>query len=173
MRDSAALSTRPWKNIHTLIIDSNYLFIRKAPVLNQYFIIILMARKHIQLFIFVLSSYKGNVFSLQAESKQISLEKQLQVLRETDHMLQVLKESLGELDKQLTTYLTDRIDAFQLPQEAQVLPRSLEPLCSEKEPLLASSSATGARRMMDILDGTTSGFELFLFPVWEFHTSSL
>nr|XP_040137999.1 utrophin [Ictidomys tridecemlineatus] len=37
----------------------------------------------------------------------------------TDHMLQVLQESLGELDKQLTTYLTDRIDAFQVPQEAQ------------------------------------------------------
>ncbi|XP_063089503.1 utrophin isoform X2 [Cavia porcellus] len=54
-----------------------------------------------------------------AESKQISLEKQLQVLRETDHMLQVLQESLGELDKQLTSYLTDRIDAFQVPQEAQ------------------------------------------------------
>ncbi|XP_045400474.1 utrophin isoform X2 [Lemur catta] len=54
-----------------------------------------------------------------AESKQISLEKQLQVLRETDHMLQVLQESLGELDRQLTTYLTDRIDAFQVPQEAQ------------------------------------------------------
>ncbi|XP_072878649.1 utrophin isoform X3 [Chlorocebus sabaeus] len=54
-----------------------------------------------------------------AESKQISLEKQLQVLRETDQMLQVLQESLGELDKQLTTYLTDRIDAFQVPQEAQ------------------------------------------------------
>ncbi|XP_075859011.1 utrophin isoform X4 [Microcebus murinus] len=54
-----------------------------------------------------------------AENKQISLEKQLQVLRETDHMLQVLQESLGELDKQLTTYLTDRIDAFQVPQEAQ------------------------------------------------------
>ncbi|XP_037000807.2 utrophin isoform X1 [Artibeus jamaicensis] len=54
-----------------------------------------------------------------AESKQISLEKQLQVLRDTDHMLQVLQESLGELDKQLTTYLTERIDAFQVPQEAQ------------------------------------------------------
>ncbi|XP_032728991.1 utrophin isoform X2 [Lontra canadensis] len=54
-----------------------------------------------------------------AESKQIALEKQLQVLRETDHILQVLQESLGELDKQLTTYLTDRIDAFQVPQEAQ------------------------------------------------------
>ena len=37
-------------------------------------------------------------------------------------MLQVLQESLGELDKQLTTYLTDRVDAFQVPQEAQVLP---------------------------------------------------
>ncbi|XP_070273932.1 utrophin isoform X2 [Myotis yumanensis] len=54
-----------------------------------------------------------------AESKQISLEKQLQVLRETDHMLQVLQESLRELDKQLTTYLTDRVDALQVPQEAQ------------------------------------------------------
>lgn len=39
-------------------------------------------------------------------------------------MLQVLQESLGELDKQLTTYLTDRIDAFQVPQEAQVWPWS-------------------------------------------------
>lgn len=101
--------------------------------MNQYFIITCMARKHIQLFILVLSSYRGNVSSVQAESKQISLEKQLQVLRETDHMLQVLKESLGELDKQLTTYLTDRIDAFQLPQEAQVLLQSSEPLCSERE----------------------------------------
>lgn len=134
MRDSTAVSTRRWKNIRTPIIDSYYFSIRKAAVLNQYFIIIFMARKHSQLFIFVQSSYKGNVSSVQAESKQISLEKQLQVLRETDHMLQVLKESLGELDKQLTTYLTDRIDAFQLPQEAQVLLSSRESLCSEKEP---------------------------------------
>ncbi|XP_040821528.1 utrophin isoform X4 [Ochotona curzoniae] len=57
--------------------------------------------------------------SHQAENKQISLEKQLQVLRENDHMLQVLQESLAELDKQLTTYLTDRVDALQVPQEAQ------------------------------------------------------
>lgn len=41
-------------------------------------------------------------------------------MRETDHMLQVLQESLGDLDRQLTSYLTDRIDAFQMPQEAQV-----------------------------------------------------
>ncbi|XP_028903681.1 utrophin isoform X4 [Ornithorhynchus anatinus] len=54
-----------------------------------------------------------------AENKQISLEQQLQTLQDTDHMLQVLQESLAELDKQLTTYLTDRVDAFQVPQEAQ------------------------------------------------------
>uniref|UniRef100_A0A8D1XUU4 Utrophin n=1 Tax=Sus scrofa TaxID=9823 RepID=A0A8D1XUU4_PIG len=68
-----------------------------------------------------LEAFNGRYEELShlAESRQISLEKQLQVLRETDHMLQVLQESLGELDKQLTTYLTDRIDAFQVPQEAQ------------------------------------------------------
>jgi len=35
-------------------------------------------------------------------------------------MLQVLQENLVELDRQLTSYLTDRVDAFQMPQEAQV-----------------------------------------------------
>ncbi|NWZ96951.1 UTRO protein, partial [Nesospiza acunhae] len=54
-----------------------------------------------------------------AVSRQIALEQQLQTMRETDHMLQVLQESLGDLDRQLTSYLTDRIDAFQIPQEAQ------------------------------------------------------
>ncbi|KAJ7342011.1 hypothetical protein JRQ81_008384 [Phrynocephalus forsythii] len=54
-----------------------------------------------------------------AVSRQISLEQQLQMMRETEHMLQVLQESLKDLDRQLTSYLTDRIDAFQIPQEAQ------------------------------------------------------
>ncbi|NXN99804.1 UTRO protein, partial [Rhinopomastus cyanomelas] len=57
--------------------------------------------------------------SHQAVSRQIVLEQQLQTMREADHMLQVLQESLAELDRQLTSYLTDRIDAFQMPQEAQ------------------------------------------------------
>lgn len=56
----------------------------------------------------------------QAVSRQIALEQQLQMMRETDHMLQVLQENLVELDRQLTSYLTDRVDAFQMPQEAQV-----------------------------------------------------
>uniref|UniRef100_A0A8C5WLA7 Utrophin n=1 Tax=Leptobrachium leishanense TaxID=445787 RepID=A0A8C5WLA7_9ANUR len=54
-----------------------------------------------------------------AESRQIALEQHLQTLRESEHMLQALQESLEELDKQLTTYLTDRVDALRMPQEAQ------------------------------------------------------
>ncbi|XP_053146646.1 utrophin isoform X4 [Hemicordylus capensis] len=54
-----------------------------------------------------------------AVSRQICLEQQLQTMRDTEHMLQVLQESLKDLDRQLTSYLTDRIDAFQMPEEAQ------------------------------------------------------
>uniref|UniRef100_A0A8C0KBB6 Utrophin n=1 Tax=Canis lupus dingo TaxID=286419 RepID=A0A8C0KBB6_CANLU len=97
-----------------------------------------------------------------AESKQISLEKQLQVLRETDHMLQVLQESLGELDKQLTTYLTDRIDAFQVPQEAQVLNIRSQPPTSPE-----SRNARGGSQM-DVLqvkrEKVSTKFQLFQKP---------
>lgn len=57
---------------------------------------------------------------LQAVNRQTSLEQQLQTLKENEQALQTLQESLSQLDHTLTSYLTDRIDAFQLPQEAQV-----------------------------------------------------
>lgn len=57
---------------------------------------------------------------VQAVNRQISLEQQLQTLKENEQALQSLQESLSQLDHTLTSYLTDRIDAFQLPQEAQV-----------------------------------------------------
>uniref|UniRef100_A0A673A6V1 Utrophin n=1 Tax=Sphaeramia orbicularis TaxID=375764 RepID=A0A673A6V1_9TELE len=56
----------------------------------------------------------------QAVNRQIGLEQQLQKLKENEQALQTLQESLSQLDHTLTSYLTDRIDAFQLPQEAQV-----------------------------------------------------
>ncbi|XP_041106254.1 dystrophin-like isoform X4 [Polyodon spathula] len=59
--------------------------------------------------------------SHQAVSRQISLEQHLQCLRENDQLLQALQESLTQLDQELTSYLTDRIDAFQLPEEAQTI----------------------------------------------------
>ncbi|XP_069014301.1 utrophin isoform X1 [Embiotoca jacksoni] len=57
----------------------------------------------------------------QAVNRQISLEQQLQTLKENEQSLQTLHESLSQLDHTLTSYLTDRIDAFQLPQEAQTI----------------------------------------------------
>ncbi|XP_031583506.1 dystrophin isoform X2 [Oreochromis aureus] len=57
----------------------------------------------------------------QAVNRQISLEQQLQTLKENEQALQALQESLSQLDHTLTSYLTDRIDAFQLPQEAQTI----------------------------------------------------
>ncbi|XP_067428603.1 utrophin isoform X3 [Thunnus thynnus] len=57
----------------------------------------------------------------QAVNRQIGLEQQLQTLKENEQALQTLQESLSQLDHTLTSYLTDRIDAFQLPQEAQTI----------------------------------------------------
>ncbi|XP_037397389.1 utrophin isoform X2 [Pygocentrus nattereri] len=57
--------------------------------------------------------------SQQAVLRQMALEQQLSALRENEAALQTLQESLTQLDQTLTSYLTDRIDAFQLPQEAQ------------------------------------------------------
>ncbi|XP_041832153.1 utrophin isoform X2 [Melanotaenia boesemani] len=57
----------------------------------------------------------------QAVNRQISLEQLLQTLKENEQALQTLQESLSQLDHTLTSYLTDRIDAFQLPQEAQTI----------------------------------------------------
>ncbi|XP_077443822.1 utrophin isoform X2 [Stigmatopora argus] len=57
--------------------------------------------------------------SQQATNKQMGLEQQLVTLKENEEALQTLQESLNQLDHTLTSYLTDRIDAFQLPQEAQ------------------------------------------------------
>ncbi|XP_077408097.1 utrophin isoform X3 [Vanacampus margaritifer] len=55
----------------------------------------------------------------QATNRQSGLEQQLVALKENEEALQALQESLSQLDHTLTSYLTDRIDAFQLPQEAQ------------------------------------------------------
>uniref|UniRef100_A0A3Q3EBK5 Utrophin n=1 Tax=Hippocampus comes TaxID=109280 RepID=A0A3Q3EBK5_HIPCM len=52
-------------------------------------------------------------------NQQTGLEQQLATLKENDEALQTLQESLSQLDRTLTSYLTDRIDAFQLPHEAQ------------------------------------------------------
>ncbi|XP_032441695.1 dystrophin isoform X3 [Xiphophorus hellerii] len=57
----------------------------------------------------------------QAVNRQIGLEQQLQTVKENEQALQTLQESLNQLDHTLTSYLTDRVDAFQLPLEAQTI----------------------------------------------------
>uniref|UniRef100_A0A671MZL2 Utrophin-like n=1 Tax=Sinocyclocheilus anshuiensis TaxID=1608454 RepID=A0A671MZL2_9TELE len=56
-----------------------------------------------------------------AAARQMSLEQKLGTLRENETALHTLQTSLTQLDQMLTSYLTDRIDAFQLPQEAQAI----------------------------------------------------
>ncbi|KAI2650014.1 Utrophin [Labeo rohita] len=56
-----------------------------------------------------------------AAARQMSLEQKLGTLRENETALHTLQTSLTQLDQTLTSYLTDRIDAFQLPQEAQAI----------------------------------------------------
>uniref|UniRef100_A0A8C9V4T0 Utrophin n=1 Tax=Scleropages formosus TaxID=113540 RepID=A0A8C9V4T0_SCLFO len=73
--------------------------------------------------------------SHQAVSRQIALEQQLQTVRENEQVLQTLQESLSRVDQTLTSYLTDRMDAFQLPQEAQCIQAEIVVLEGQVEDL--------------------------------------
>ncbi|XP_042644227.1 dystrophin isoform X9 [Tyto alba] len=55
----------------------------------------------------------------EAMRRQKSLEQSIQSAQETDKTLRLIQESLAVIDKQLTAYITDRVDAAQVPQEAQ------------------------------------------------------
>ncbi|XP_072370084.1 dystrophin isoform X6 [Scyliorhinus torazame] len=55
----------------------------------------------------------------QAVRRQKVLEQSIQSAQETDKTLRLIQESLALIDKQLTSYIADRIDAAQVPQEAQ------------------------------------------------------
>ncbi|NWH27500.1 DMD protein, partial [Grus americana] len=55
----------------------------------------------------------------EAVRRQKSLEQSIQSAQETDKTLRLIQESLGVIDKQLTAYIADRVDAAQVPQEAQ------------------------------------------------------
>ncbi|XP_077342532.1 utrophin isoform X4 [Lithobates pipiens] len=113
-----------------------------------------------------------------AVARQIALEQHLQTLRESDHMLQTLQESLEELDKQLTTYLTDRVDALRMPQEAQKIQAdissheaTLEELKKISRPVILSSPEVKPTRGGSQLDvaqrkfrEVSTKFQLFQKP---------
>ncbi|XP_067848890.1 dystrophin isoform X8 [Heptranchias perlo] len=61
----------------------------------------------------------------QAVRRQKVLEQSIQSAQETDKTLRLIQESLALIDKQLTSYIADRIDAGQVPQEAQKIQSEL------------------------------------------------
>uniref|UniRef100_A0A8C3TBK2 Utrophin n=1 Tax=Chelydra serpentina TaxID=8475 RepID=A0A8C3TBK2_CHESE len=95
-----------------------------------------------------------------AVSRQIALEQQLQTMRENDHMLQVLQENLAELDRQLASYLTDRIDAFQMPQEAQKIQAEITLHESTLEELKKNARSLASRKLREV----STKYQLFQKP---------
>ncbi|XP_069729561.1 dystrophin isoform X1 [Phaenicophaeus curvirostris] len=61
----------------------------------------------------------------EAVRRQKSLEQSIQSAQETDKTLRLIQESLAVIDKQLTAYISDRVDAAQVPQEAQKIQSEL------------------------------------------------
>ncbi|CAJ0936583.1 unnamed protein product [Ranitomeya imitator] len=57
----------------------------------------------------------------EAVRRQKVLEQSIQSAQEIDKAIRLIQESLGTTDRQLTAYISERIDAAQVPQEAQFL----------------------------------------------------
>lgn len=61
----------------------------------------------------------------EAVRRQKLLEQSIQSAQEIEKSLHSIQESLSSIDQQLTTYLTDKVDASQMPQEAQKIQSDL------------------------------------------------
>ncbi|XP_078246603.1 dystrophin isoform X10 [Pogona vitticeps] len=61
----------------------------------------------------------------EAVRRQKVLEQSIHSAQEIDKTLQLIQESLGIIDRQLTGYIADRTDAAQVPQEAQKIQSEL------------------------------------------------
>ncbi|KAM9032123.1 dystrophin isoform 5-T5 [Sarcophilus harrisii] len=61
----------------------------------------------------------------EAVRRQKFLEQSIQSAQEIDKTLRLIQESLAFIDRQLTAFITDRVDAAQVPQEAQKIQSDL------------------------------------------------
>uniref|UniRef100_A0A6I8QSI2 Dystrophin n=1 Tax=Xenopus tropicalis TaxID=8364 RepID=A0A6I8QSI2_XENTR len=61
----------------------------------------------------------------EAVRRQKVLEQSIQSAQETDKAIRMIQEALNTTDRQLTAYIADRIDAAQVPQEAQKIQSDL------------------------------------------------
>ncbi|XP_039185591.1 dystrophin isoform X9 [Crotalus tigris] len=68
---------------------------------------------------------RRNLSYKKAVRRQKFLEQSIHSAQEIDKTLQLIQESLAFIDRQLTGYITDRIDAAHVPQEAQKIQSEL------------------------------------------------
>ncbi|XP_070318202.1 dystrophin isoform X2 [Odocoileus virginianus] len=61
----------------------------------------------------------------EAVRRQKLLEQSIQSAQEIEKSLQLIQESLSSIDKQLAAYIADKVDAAQMPQEAQKIQSDL------------------------------------------------
>ncbi|XP_070359220.1 dystrophin isoform X3 [Equus asinus] len=61
----------------------------------------------------------------EAVRRQKLLEQSIQSAQEIEKSLHLIQESLSSIDKQLTAYIADKVDAAQMPQEAQKIQSDL------------------------------------------------
>uniref|UniRef100_A0A4W3IX27 Calponin-homology (CH) domain-containing protein n=1 Tax=Callorhinchus milii TaxID=7868 RepID=A0A4W3IX27_CALMI len=95
----------------------------------------------------------------QAGRRQQVLVQSIQSAQETDKTLRLIQESLVLIDKQLTSYIADRIDAAQVPQEAQKIQSelssheiSLEEMKKRNQAINGAGQSKSAGRVLSQID---------------------
>ncbi|XP_041114936.1 dystrophin isoform X1 [Polyodon spathula] len=109
----------------------------------------------------------------QAVKRQQSLEHSIQSAQETDKTMRLIQESLGTIDRHLSAYIADRIDAAQIPAEAQKIQSELSShessLDEMKKRKLVKETSERVISQIDItqkkLQEVSMKFRLFQKPV--------
>ncbi|RXM31709.1 Dystrophin [Acipenser ruthenus] len=109
----------------------------------------------------------------QAVRRQQSLEHSIQSAQETDKTMRLIQESLATIDRHLTAYITDRIDAAQIPTEAQKIQSELSShessLDEMKKRKLVKETSERVTSQIDVtqkkLQEVSMKFRLFQKPV--------
>ncbi|KAM4602180.1 dystrophin [Polymixia lowei] len=98
----------------------------------------------------------------RAVRRQKDLEENVQWAQDNDKTLRLIQESLANTDRHLAAYLADRIDAQQLPQEAQKIQTELNGHDATLEEMRKKNEKEPSKRVMGQIDLT----QKMLGDVW-------
>ncbi|KAK3510935.1 hypothetical protein QTP70_027830, partial [Hemibagrus guttatus] len=90
----------------------------------------------------------------RALQRRQQLEKSLQWVNKNDKTLRLIQDSLKATDRHLTAYLTDGIDAAQIPQEAQKIQTELSSHEATLDGMKKSCSEDASDKMVTEIDAT-------------------